>query len=142
MVRFKKGSPEAKAWGKRMKAMRVSKGSRNINKPVIVKASMAKRRNPFKKHRHAMKKHSIVTALGAGMTAYQAGKVGYGNYSWIDNVKENPTQPFMNLIGMGTGSFSLSNLVEVDAPVVVGYLTEKVLHKIGLDFKVSKRWKA
>jgi len=143
MVRFKKGSPEAKAWGRRMMAMRTSKKGRNINKPVIVKASKVKYMTKRKdKRRHGMRKHSIVEAAGAALTGYQAGKVGYGNFSWIDNVKENPTQFALNFVGMGNGSFSLSDLIQVDGPVAVSYIAEKVLHKLGLDFKVSKRWKA
>lgn len=59
---MKKGSPEAKAWGRRMRAMR-NKGSSKVNKRVSVKSSsrMSKRKSYGKKSKRAI--HLVPDAL-------------------------------------------------------------------------------
>ena len=111
-----------------------------VSKELTAYKSGMKSRERKRKHGH--KRASVAEIIGVGLTGYQAGKVGYGNYPWLANVKENPTQFALNFIGMGSGSFSLSDLIEVDGPAAVGYIAEKVLHKMGLDFKLSRRFKA
>lgn len=94
-----------------------------------------------KSSRRNVRRLSLVEAAGALATLYQAGKVGYGNYSWIDNVKENPVQPFTNVIGISGGSFSLPTLIETDAPFAAGVIIEKVLKWAGFRVNFGKKLK-
>lgn len=65
---MEKGSPEAKAWGRRMRALRKSEKSQKVNKPVSVKSPKVIRMSNDKK-RHVKRKqvyHAVPDLLYAG----------------------------------------------------------------------------
>ena len=87
------------------------------------------------------RKIPVLTSLGFLGTAYQAGKVGYGNFPWIDNVKENPIQPFQNLVGYSSGGFNFATLLDTDLPAAVGIVADKALKWAGINVSFGKRFK-
>jgi len=65
---MKKGSPEAKAWGKRMRALRKGEKSQKVNKPVSVKSHKVMRMSK-KERKHGKRGttyHAVPDLLYAG----------------------------------------------------------------------------
>lgn len=106
MAKLKMGSEAAKAWGRKMKALRNSKSERNINKPVSVKHSTKKVIKISKKnkgHRSGKRAfHVVPDLMEVGGIAYpfiDSSTTGYSALGSLSNAV------------MGTGGVSRSQAV-------------------------------
>ena len=111
MAKFKKGSPEAKAWGKRMRALRMSKDHGNVNKPVSVKHTRKVIRISKKDKRRKSERaiHLVPDALAVGAGAALVGpEAGFIVNLWKDGSPPwSSTGPF----GGGAAGETIGNIM-------------------------------
>jgi len=122
MAKLKKGSEAAKAWGRKMKALRVSKSKGNINKPDLdrskkVKTKMSKKKSYRGKHR-ARAFHVVPDIMEIGGVAFPFFNSAGTGYSAAGSLA--------NAI-MGTGGVSRSQAMSDAVDNFTGNLKDSVL---------------
>ena len=121
MAKLKKGSEAAKAWGRKMKALRTSKTKANINKPVFVKRSKVKPKMSKKnrKYRHKERPiHLVPDVMEIGGIAFPFFNTGGTGYSAAGSLA--------NAI-MGTGGVSRSQAMADAVDNFTGNLKDSVI---------------
>ena len=129
---MKKGSPEAKAWGKRMRAMRKREKSRKINKPVSVMSH--KVRSMSKRERKHGKKgttyHVIPDLMYVGAAAELLGPSAVNIY---DGYKSGGLAGAQAGLNWSIGNQILPAVVPAAELAIAGIIVQKVARFMGLN---------
>lgn len=137
MAKLKKGSEAAKAWGRKMKALRTSKSKGNINKPVRVRRSrklMSRKKEYHRKHKSEI--HVIPDLFYASAAAIP----------FVTTTPESQTSAVDSLmmpgapIGERVANFAnastqgaIQNIVPIAELAVIGWAARVLGKKLGLN---------
>lgn len=131
MAKFKKGSPEAKAWGKKMQSLRAS--GKSTTKPRGKNMSKGEKRKKSKKTMSVVELAGVIMGAdmaltSGGSTPIQTGGLpGITDRALVGFTGYNPEYGWQPM-----------NLVPTYGPMVAGWVVEKVLKKMGLNHKITK----
>ena len=132
MAKFKKGSPEAKAWGRKMQSLR-STGKPKKSMPRG--KSMAKKRNGFGKRK--MTVHLIPDVMETVGVLYPALIDNTGNNFTVASQLTMPgtvSEKFYGAVGAMTQQYSTpGELIPAGALVVAGLIVKWIGKKTGLN---------
>lgn len=139
MAKLKKGSDAAKAWGKKMKALRTSKTKANINKPVFVKRSKVKPKMSKKNSRRHGKKgttfHVIPDLFYAGAALELVGPAAGNVY---DGFKQSGLGGLADNIDYSIKNQIIPAALPAAELAVAGIVIQKVAKWMGLNKIGSK----
>lgn len=138
MAKLKKGSEAAKAWGRKMEALRNSKKKGNINKPVFLKSRKVKTMS--KKDKHRSKKKTVVHVVPAALEGLGVLSPGLnpslpngGFLGVFSSSNPDMSSKFGAVMGGLSGYTEMSALIPAGELVIAGMIAKWLGKKTGLN---------
>jgi hypothetical protein len=130
---MKKGSPEAKAWGKRMRTLRKKEKSQKVNKPVSVKSHKVSKMSK-KERRHGKKGttfHVVPDVLYAGAAVELLGPAAENVYAGYK--AQGASYALNEALPWSLGNQVMPAIVPAAEIAVLGIVIQKVAKYMGLN---------